>query len=131
MKSETGFSQPTLVHVDIGATSEWGHPLGSACRERWPDYHRKIWTRPQSSDADVYMVDGKFKVACLMQILLHCRKSALIFVHDFDFRSEYHVVTEVAQEIAVAESLSLFRGRDDRNDTHLREVLAAYEYDPA
>jgi hypothetical protein len=52
-------------------------------------------------------------------------------LHDFDFRSEYHVVKEVAREIAVAGSLSLFQRRGDRNEAHVREILAAHEYDPA
>ena len=40
------------------------------------------------------------------------------------------MVKEVAREIAVADSLSLFVHRDDRNETHIREILAAHEYDP-
>jgi hypothetical protein len=130
-ESESGFIKPTLVQVDIGATSDWGYPSDSGTRERWPDYHRKIWVRSESSDADLYMVDGRFRVACFMQILLHGRRDALIMIHDFDFRSEYHVVREVAREIAVAGSLSVLQRRDDRNETHMREILAAYEYDPA
>ncbi len=87
--------------------------------------------RPESSDADVYMVDGRFRVACFMQILLHSRRDALIMIHDYDLRSEYHVVKEVAREIVAAGSLSVFQRRDDRNETHMREILAAHEYDPA
>ena len=52
-------------------------------------------------------------------------------IYDFDFRGEYHVIREVAREIAVADSLSMLQRRDDRNETHMREILAAYEYDPA
>jgi hypothetical protein len=77
------------------------------------------------------MIDGRFRVACFMQVLLHSRRDALIMIHDFDFRNEYHVVREVAREIAVAGSLSLFIRRGDRNETHIREILAAHEYDPA
>jgi hypothetical protein len=128
---EAGFSRLTLAHVDIGLTIEWGYPSDSGTRERWPDYHRKIWVRSESSDADLYMVDGRFRVACFMQVLLHGRRDALIMIHDFDFRGEYHVIREVAREIAVADSLSMLQRRDDRNETHMREILAAYEYDPA
>jgi hypothetical protein len=126
-----GLIRPTLVHVDIGPTIEWGQPSDSGTRNRWPNYHDSIWTRSESSDADVYMIDGRFRVACFMQVLLHSRRDALIMIHDFDFRNEYHVVREVAREIAVAGSLSLFVRRGDRNETHIREILAAHEYDPA
>jgi hypothetical protein len=129
-ESEAGFSRLTLAHVDIGPTAEWGYPSDSSTRDRWPNYHRNIWARPESSDADVYLVDGRFRVACFVQILLHSRRDALVMIHDFDARGEYHVVREVAREIAVAGSLSVFQRRDDRNETHMREILAAHEYDP-
>jgi hypothetical protein len=127
---ETGFSRLTLAHVDIGPTSEWGYPSDSGTRDRWPNYHSNIWARLESSDADVYMVDGRFRVACFLQILLHSRRDALIMIHDFDSRSEYHVVREVAREIAVAGSLSVFQRYDNGNETLMREILAAHEYDP-
>ena len=126
-----GLKQPEFVHIDIGPTIEWGQPSDSRTRERWPDYHRAIWTRPESSDADLYMIDGQFRVACFMQILLHSCANALIMIHDFSFRTDYHVVKVVAREIAVVDSLSLFVRRADRNDTHVREILAAHEYNPA
>jgi hypothetical protein len=129
-ESEASPIQPALVHIDIGPTSDWGQPSDPSTRERWPDYHRAIWARSGSSDADLYMIDGRFRVACFMQILLHSRADALIMIHDFNFRSGYHVVREVAREIAIADSLSLFVRRADRNETHVREILAAYEYDP-
>src|SRR3954447_20656259 len=37
---ETGGVRPTLVHVDIGPTAEWGYPSNEDDRARWPDYHR-------------------------------------------------------------------------------------------
>ncbi len=122
--------QPRFVYVDVGSTGEWGHPSDAASRPRWPDYHRSVWKRSESSDADVYMVDGRFRVACFMQILLHGRAGALIMFHDYNIRPEYHIVEEVAEAIAVADSLSVFRRRNDRNDTHVREILASYEYNP-
>jgi hypothetical protein len=130
-ESETAFKQPTLVHVDIGRTIDWGQPSDPSTRERWPDYHRAIWAQSESSDADLYMVDGRFRVACFMQILLHSRTDALMMIHDFNFRREYHVIKEVAREIVAADSLSLFVRRADRNETHVREILAAHEYNPA
>ena len=109
-----------------------GVAVRSGTRKRWPDYHGSIWIRAESSDADLYMVDGRFRVACFMQVLLHSRRDALIMIYDFDFRNEYHVVREVAREIAVAGgACRCSQRRDDRNETHIREILAAYEYDPA
>jgi hypothetical protein len=120
----------TLVHVDIGATGEWGYPADNNARHRWPDYHSSVWRQDGSSDADLYMIDGRFRVACFMQVLLHSQRSSLIMIHDFCIRNNYHIIREVAREVAVADSLSLFIRRDDRNDAHAREILTMYEYIP-
>jgi hypothetical protein len=127
----SNLTRPTLLYVDIGPTVEWGFPSDRGTRERWRDYHGSLWARPECSDADLYMVDGRFRVACFMQILLHSRRDALIMIHDFNLRSEYHVVKEVAREIAVSGGLSIFLRRSDRNETRVSEILAAHEYDPA
>jgi hypothetical protein len=77
------------------------------------------------------MIDGRFRVACFMQVLLHGRESSLIMFHDYRFREWYHAVAEVGQEIAVVESLSLFKRRRGVDDGRVREILAAYELNPA
>jgi hypothetical protein len=51
-------------------------------------------------------------------------------IHDFCIRNNYHIIREVAREVAVADSLSLVIRRDDRNDAHAREILTMYEYIP-
>jgi hypothetical protein len=105
--------QPTLVHVDIGPTGAWGHPMDKSTVDRWPLYHSQIWSDRVLSDADLYMVDGRFRVACFLQILLHCKLDSVIMFHDFAPRSEYHVVKEIAREIAVVEGLSIFLPQGD------------------
>ena len=124
-EQEVGYIRPTLVHADIGPTTNWGAPLDSSARDRWVTYHRDIWATPESAEADVYMIDGRFRVACFMQILLRGRRNSLIMFHDYSFRDRYHVVTEVGQEIAAVESLSVFRRRDDMDETLVRNILAS------
>jgi hypothetical protein len=98
-----------LVYVDIGPVGEWGYPTDPTTEPSWPAYYETIWDRcPVSFDADLYLVDGRFRVACVMSILLHCRPDAVIMVHDFASRKHYHPIREVAREIAVAEDLSVF-----------------------
>src|SRR5208283_3476786 len=92
-------------------TATWGDPKDSSARDKWPSYHNKIWTNPAASDADLYLVDGRFRVACFMQIVLNCEPDALIVFHDFAGRKNYHVVREVAREIAIGEELSVFQPR--------------------
>lgn len=100
--------KPELKFIDIGPTKEWGFPRDTSDRSRWPDYHSTVWTIPRSLDADLYLVDGRFRVACFAQIVLHCKPTAIIGIHDFSSRPSYHCVREIAREIATAGDMSFF-----------------------
>ncbi|BAR63487.1 hypothetical protein ACVIWV_010092 [Bradyrhizobium diazoefficiens] len=101
-------TQPELMLVDIGPTGDWGFPTDGATKSRWPDYHSAIWRYEQSADADLYLVDGRFRIACFAQTVLHCKPTAIIGFHDFSSRRPYHCVRKIAQEIATAGDLSFF-----------------------
>jgi hypothetical protein len=118
---------PTLVAVDVGETQEWGYPADEDTRERWPAYHEAIWERPGSHDCDLYMVDGRFRVACFMQILLRCRPDALIMIHDFA-RPEYQVINAVARPIASAEELSVFIPKIEADRAQIKKILLENRY---
>lgn len=122
--------EPKLVLADIGPTGNWGYPLNESSRDKWPVYHSRIWDFPESSQGDLYLVDGRFRVACFMQILLHCRPEAVIAVHDFAGRPYYQPIREMAEEIAVAETLAVLRPKPNLDKRRVRDVLAMHAYDP-
>ncbi len=80
--------QPHLVLADIGPTGDWGFPTGTSHMKSWPDYHEAIWQNPATRDTDFFLVDGRFRIACFMQILLRCRPDALIAIHDFRVKTQ-------------------------------------------
>ncbi len=100
--------KPELIFIDIGPTGDWGVPIDASTKSRWPDYHSAIWKIPHSATADLYFVDGRFRVACFAQIVLHCNPTAIIGIHDFSSRPNYHCVREIAREIATAGDISFF-----------------------
>jgi hypothetical protein len=101
-------TKPELIFVDLGPTGEWGFPVDPSTRGRWPSYHSDIWSIHDSRDADLYLIDGRFRVACFAQVVLRCRPNAIIGIHDFASRPAYHCVNEIAQEIARAGDMSFF-----------------------
>lgn len=101
-------TKPELKFIDIGPTKEWGFPNDGSKKASWSDYHKRIWSDPRSSEADLYLVDGRFRVACFAQIVLHCKPTAVIGIHDFSSRPSYHRVREIAREIATVEDMSFF-----------------------
>ncbi len=106
-----------LVLADIGPTGPWGYPTDPATRPRWRNYHSGIWSVPKSMDADLYLVDGRFRVACFAQVVLHCRPNAIIGIHDFSSRQHYHAVHNIAKEICSAEEISFFHPLPHKRET--------------
>jgi hypothetical protein len=102
-------TKPELHFVDVGPTGDWGVPIDPATKARWADYHTAIWSIPKSASADLYFVDGRFRVACFAQIVIRCCPDAIIGFHDFSSRADYHRVREIAREIASAEDISFFQ----------------------
>ena len=123
--------QPELVLADIGTTGDWGMPANGDARDRWPAYHETIWEDPRSKDADLFMVDGRFRVASFIQILKRCKRDSVILIHDFASRQHYHVIKEVAQEIARADELSAFLPKPVPSNVLLDLLLDIHRYDPA
>jgi hypothetical protein len=123
--------KPRLFHADIGPIGDFGTPIDDpSFRSQWPRYYEIIWEAPEARLADLYLIDGRFRVACFVKTLLHCGPDALIMIHDFANRPQYHVVRKVAREVASFESLSVFLRKQDKNVEHLSAILDAYRFDP-
>jgi hypothetical protein len=118
---------PQMIHADIGPTRKWGHPT-DASRD-WAAYHRDVWERPGAADADLFLIDGRFRVACVMQVVLRADPSAVIAVHDYADRAQYHVIGEVAREIARQSTLSLFVARPSARP-RARAILSTFNRIP-
>jgi hypothetical protein len=122
-------TSPLILYADIGPVGDWGVPTDPSTRGRWSDYHSEIWKLPKSSCADLYLVDGRFRVACFAQTVLRCSPDAIIGIHDFASRNHYHVVRDIAHEIASAEDISFFLPAP-RSRGRALEILDKYRNDP-
>jgi hypothetical protein len=121
---------PELIFLDIGEIGDWGFPRDDAAQIRWPDYHSGMWGDPRHAAADLYLIDGRFRVACCAQILLHAGGEALIAFHDYALRPHYHRVAEIAREIARVNDLSIFIRRSDFDRRAALNLLEDHAYDP-
>lgn len=99
---------PALVyHVDIGPTGNWGRPLGPEAWTRFYRYPLAIWDEPFFRQPDVVLIDGRFRPACLIAILLRTQKHVTILFDDYTERPAYHSVeaflkpTEIVGRMAV------------------------------
>ena len=111
--------------VDIGKTKKWSYPVNNEFKTAYPMYSRGLLdVIGGGDDIDLILVDGRFRVACVLQAILYCRQDVKILIHDFTCREYYFVVKNFLDIVYECETLVLFKKKDviDRS-----EVLRLYE----
>ena len=83
-------SLPHLHLANIGATRRWGYPAKDDGFRRWPSYVQSVWDLPDFAAPDVVLVDGRFRLACLLTVALRCQRSTVVLVDDYADRPAYH-----------------------------------------
>jgi len=99
----------TLIHADVGPVAGYGEPADAAMSDKWPGY--PLAPGNSCGRPDLLLVDGRFRVACIAQAVLHCKRTSLIVVHDFWKRPHYHEALNVLEWVSSAGSLGVFRPR--------------------
>jgi len=116
-----------IHHVDIGPTGPWGYPRDDSHWSRFHRYPLSVWDREDFQHPDVVLVDGRFRVACLLAVLFRASRPVSVYFDDYADRQSYHAVERM---IAPGET----RGRMARFDVQpvpvpardLTWVLAAF-----
>jgi hypothetical protein len=121
---------PRLVHCDVGELKGWGYPKDTSRKANWQRYHSGIWDEIDGKVPDFFLVDGRFRVASFMQIMLHGSPEAPVAIHDFGIRPKYQIVKKVAREIARSENLSIFVRRKDSDRNLISDILKSHAFDP-
>lgn len=109
----------TFRHADVGPISSYGNPKDESNRLRWPGYSLQVTL--DKNPFDVYLVDGRFRVACACQALLHGRSDSLVLVHDF-FRHEYEVVLTLADMVKRENMLAVLRKKNTTSDDDINTM---------
>lgn len=111
-QSVASSGQVHLRHVPIGAVGDWGKPVNPMPNPVfWPRYPEAIRACPQPQTLDLVLVDGRFRVACVIQTLLCCAPTTRILIHDYASRPEYHAVESWCERVDAVEDLALFAPR--------------------
>lgn len=121
----TAGHQPKLVLslADLGPTGDWGAPTDDESKEKWPSYSLNVWSIDGAEQSDLFLIDGRFRVACFAETFVRARIGSLVMIHDFESRPRYHVVFDFARRVAVAEELSVFV-KDERSDVLMAARVA-------
>lgn len=103
-----------LRYVDVGPVGRFGRPSDQSTQDRWPSYYEQIFDVPAARRADLFLIDGRFRVACILETLLRCDRTARLVIHDFWNRPEYHVVLGFAEQVGSCGTIVVLRPKSFR-----------------
>ncbi len=86
-----------LHTVDIGPTGDWGTPIN---HRRWRRYHQyplSVWDRTDFAHPDVVLIDGRFRLACLLTVLHRITRPVVVLFDDYRNRTVYHRAETLVQ----------------------------------
>lgn len=115
-----------FVSVDIGRTGEWGVPQDMSKKSLFPQYSAQVFKNHK--DFDVIFIDGRFRVACLLQSVLHCSPHTRILMHDFNNRAFYHQILEFVDFVDTCDTLAEFKIKPNIDKQRLLALYEEYKY---
>lgn len=105
-----GLAAGVSLHVaDIGPTGDWGAPVGD---EGWRRYHRyplSVWDRADFRHPDVVLVDGRFRAACFVAVMVRITRPVTLLFDDYVGRKPYHRVETWAAPVSQVGRMARFQ----------------------
>ncbi|TYB77000.1 hypothetical protein [Bizionia myxarmorum] len=117
-------------HVDIGQTGRWGFPVSKDLENLFPNYSNSIFKSLDSNNIDTVLIDGRFRVACVLSVILNraSNDNISILIHDFWNRKDYHTVLKYLTEVDKMDTLGVFKIKDNLDLVLVKEDYNIYKY---
>lgn len=122
----------SLIHADIGNTGNMGYPIISGNENDFDvflNYSQKIFRDySEIKDADIVLIDGRFRVACCLSVLLESHNNPIIMFHDFWTRPQYHVIKKFVDIIERSDSMMVCKKKDKISNNEILNVFDNFKY---
>jgi hypothetical protein len=127
----------TLIHANIGLTEMWGTPVFTRLTrrriQRWQGYPQAPWShyRRMGLEPDLILVDGRFRVACVLESLLRLSspRDCRILCDDYVGRPHYHAVEQFA-DLSLVGRMAVLRAKRILDRAECRRLAEQYRTDP-
>jgi protein O-GlcNAc transferase len=122
------FPNVTMLWIDIGPTGEFGRPTDETLRPTWGRYS-DIWNKAEHT-YDMVLIDGRFRVACCLAVILNQKGVKWIVFDDYKSRQQYHVIAPFVDIIESADSMIICvpKRRFDRESA--ATLYEEYKFNP-
>jgi hypothetical protein len=92
-------SETAKVHwADVGPTGPWGTPMKPREFRKFHRYALSVWDRPDFRHPDLVLIDGRFRAACLVAVMMRATKPVTVLFDDYLKRRYYHGVEGLARK---------------------------------
>ncbi len=98
--------------VDIGATGDWGYPQSNERHADYWQYSMAHWAQGVPyTGSDLVLVDGRFRVACLLLTCTHAEPGTTVLFDDYVDRPYYHGVERLIRPVRHVDRMAVFELR--------------------
>jgi hypothetical protein len=104
----------------------WGTPGRDSPPSDWPNYTHAY---ASSFNADLILIDGRFRVSCALCVLSEITNRSVVMIHDFCVRRQYWVVLQWYHLIERGDTLVALRKREGIRPPS-RDLIAWYDRQP-
>jgi len=115
-------------YITIDLNVQWaGYPGQKVNIEKWKRY---IQAYKKEYNANIILIDGRFRVACGLDIFPKIKNDCIVLIHDYTKRIQYHFLENYYFKIKTWDNLAAFIKRPNINnipkniyDKYLKEKL--------
>lgn len=122
-----------IFPVNIGPVRDWGYPESDEFKNLFETYSSSIFQSIDTNLIDLALVDGRFRVACTLRIVLACcheNSRIKIIIHDFWDRPHYHIVLKYLDTVKRADSIGLFSIKKNIDLKSVETDYETYKFNP-
>jgi hypothetical protein len=115
-------------YCNIGKTGDWGVPINDEGHSHYPNYSQKVFANDEAKNADVFLIDGRFRLACAFACLKTAKQGAVFIIHDFWDRQYYHDILKFVNILDRADTLGVFCAKQNLDNLELDGFYEKYKY---
>jgi hypothetical protein len=121
-----------IFPINIGPTRLWGYPDSDKNKNLFESYSSSIFESIDRNSIDLALVDGRFRVACTLKIILSCYENIniKILIHDFWNRPQYHIVLKYLDVVKKADTIGLFTIKNNVDIEAAQKEFETYKLNP-
>lgn len=135
---EYNISHYQFYFADIGPTKEWGKPISSKKNiplKSWYNY-QIVPLASQHQPFDLYLIDGRFRVACVCMSFLHAMKYngdmssvVKVVIHDaIKRKKEYSVIRRIGRLVDMKGELKVYMLRGNVTEEDILDLWEDYAH---